>query len=105
MFLAGDFNAKANDSSLKPLRKDGRFKALTSTANRAPDSGTVTYLVDPFRSLIDHVMYRRRDSRKTRVNKSTVIFDPDTAGTEFAEFVNDYSDHAPVVASFYIDRP
>ena len=50
-------------------------------------------------------MYRRRDSRKTRVNKSTVIFDPDTAGTEFADFVNDYSDHAPVVASFYIDRP
>ena len=49
-------------------------------------------------------MYRKRDSKKAWVKKSTLVFDPDSAGDEFSDFINRYSDHAPVYTSFYTDR-
>lgn len=104
VFIAGDFNALASDDSLKPLKTKGKFTPLTRRANRAPGSGSVSFLKDPFRSLIDHVMYRKRDSKKAWVKKSTLVFDPDSAGDEFSDFINRYSDHAPVYTSFYTDR-
>lgn len=53
----------------------------------------------------DQTFYRVATSRKTWVRKSTLVFEPTTAGAEFANFIADYSDHVPVITSLYTDAP
>lgn len=102
VFLAGDFGAKAGRGSLKELKKAGKFIQLTKKGQRQAGSGKVSSLQDP-RLLGDHVMYRKKESRRIWVRKSTLIFDPSRAGADYADFVQDYSNHVPVVTELYTD--
>lgn len=103
-FIAGDFNAKANDKSIKPLRPQAGFGELTKKGQRAKGAGKVSWLTPP-PLLSDLVMYRKRASKKVWVRKSTQIFDPATAGATYADYAVDFSDHVPVLTSFYTDKP
>lgn len=101
VFLAGDFGAKAGRGSLKELKKAGKFIQLTRKGQRQKGSGRVSSLQP--RLLGDHVMYRKRESRRTWVPKSTLIFNPDGAGADYADFIARYADHVPVFTELYTD--
>jgi endonuclease/exonuclease/phosphatase family metal-dependent hydrolase len=100
--LAGDFNATADEASIAALRSPGSFTPLTLPLYRGRGSGKVSYLIEPYRSLIDHLMIRRRHTAEW-VERSTVVY-PVGKGAALERYNGLYSDHAPVWASFYTDR-
>ncbi len=100
--LAGDFNAFVDEDSISALRFPGAFTTLTSPSYRVRRSGKISYLIKPYRSLIDHVMIRRQPTVEW-VENSTVVYSPGR-GQALASYIGLYSDHAPVWASFYTDR-
>lgn len=102
VFLAGDFGTKARHRSLQALRQDAGFKELTAKKSLAPASGSASALGSP-RGLFDHLFYRVADSRDTWVARSTEVFDPEAAGADYADYIDAYSDHAPVFTSLYTE--
>ncbi|MEE8524870.1 MAG: endonuclease/exonuclease/phosphatase family protein [Thermoanaerobaculia bacterium] len=102
VILTGDFNATAGEASIAALRSPGAFSALTTREHRGRGSGEVSYLIEPYRSLIDHVMVRRRPTTEW-VENSTIVY-PAGRGKALERYTELYSDHAPVWASFYTDR-
>ena len=98
LVLIGDFNERLGEGSMAPFGEAG-FDALTRPANRAAESGHLSYLRGRFRSLIDHVMIRPAATREW-VRGSTVIWkEADTR-----RHVEEISDHAPVWTSFATSR-
>lgn len=99
--LIGDFNARHGDPSIDALSSAGQFRMLTTPEHRAGSSGTISYLVGQYQSLIDHVMIRPQTDEW--VAKSTVVHHPGT-GAAREDYLAVISDHAPVWASFYADQ-
>lgn len=102
IIVIGDFNAELSDTSLRPLFAAG-FQSLTQAQLRSPGSGPVSYLKEPFRSVIDHLMVLE-NTRAEFVPRSTTIFSAPASQTAYEKYLRHISDHAPVWASFYTDR-
>lgn len=102
VILTGDFNATAEEASIAALRSPGYFTALTLPPYRGRGAAKVSYLIKPYRSLIDHVMVRRRPTTEW-VENSTVVYRVGR-GQALERYNGLYSDHAPVWTSFYTDR-
>lgn len=101
IIVIGDFNAELNDASLKPLF-DAGFGPLTTSRNRSPTSANVSYLKDPYRNVIDHLMILPASERDW-VARSTTIFQAPTEPAALTKYLRHISDHAPVWASFFTD--
>ena len=104
VILSGDFNALPDDPTTAALRSPGGFVELTRRDRRAPGSGTVSYLIGEYASLIDHLMIRPATMAEW-IAGSTVIYDPGRPSEEsFHDYTSVFSDHAAVWTSFATDR-
>lgn len=97
--LAGDFNAEFDEPSLEMLRAAG-FQSLVVPPFRSESSGEHSY-PKRYPSVIDHVMLRPA-STPDAVPRSGVIYPLTEA--ELDTWVDTFSDHLPVWASFFTDQ-
>lgn len=102
VIVTGDFNATLEDGSLSPLFNSARLQPLTAMGRRARDSGTYSYIPKRYRSLIDHVMVRPGRTREW-VSRSTFVMNAPTDEEALANYLEWFSDHLPVWASFRTD--
>jgi endonuclease I/endonuclease/exonuclease/phosphatase family metal-dependent hydrolase len=95
VIILGDFNAEATDNSIDSLYRQGSFLTQTWKSRRSDTSGNISYLIGDFASLIDHILVRPYDTSEL-IEKSTTVYKPDNVDS----YINGYSDHVPVWASF-----
>jgi endonuclease/exonuclease/phosphatase family metal-dependent hydrolase len=95
----GDFNARPDEPSLAPLR-DAGFVALAGAEHLASGSPRRSYVAGRRGGLIDYLFVRPAKTAEW-VSRSTHVYDP---GRDVKAFVDHYSDHVPVWASFETHR-
>lgn len=101
VLIVGDFNAELMDPSLEPLTRWGGFRPLTEPNDLAKGSGAISYLKEPYQSVIDHVLILPGETGEW-IDRSTRIGIVE-AGPQESDYFRDISDHAPVWTLFRTD--